>query len=212
MMTIGHKTLVRESEWMRVFKIQNEETYVYESKFLADNLHVPALMIRTKWQELTLGERVEFASAFSSQPPRDDDDQQILEFLMDVGPEDVWRIIAKLMPSHPHQDRALQFLLVRLQQASGPRANYYQALELLQRPEAVLPLRRQYEEYRKLHADKTAEGENFDHWIDYLQCSKSLWALTHDPVCRIALNDGLKTVPPELRSFVTLLLRDVEAN
>jgi hypothetical protein len=210
MMTLGTRTLVRESEWMRVFKVQNEKTYVYESKFLVDDLHIPLPTIRTKWPELTLDERVEFASAFGSQPPRDNEDQQILDFLMEVGPEDVWRAIAKLLPSHPDREYALQFLLERTQQASGPRANYYQALELLRRPESVPMLRRQYDEYQKLVAGKAVEGDQLDVWIDYLQCSKSLWSLTHDPAYRITLKNGLETGPLELRSFVTLLLLEVE--
>jgi hypothetical protein len=210
MMTFGSKTLIRESEWMRVFKIQNENTYVYESKFLVDKFHVSPSVIRDRWRELTLDERVEFASAFSAQPPRDDDDQQILEFLMDAGPEGVWRAIAKLLPSHPQPDRALKFLLERIRQASGPRANYYQALELLHRSEPVQTLRRQYDEYRTQMAGKVAEGQALEFWTEYLQCSKSLWGLTHDPIYRIALKDGLTAAPPELRSFIALLLRDVE--
>ena len=212
MMTFGARKLVRESEWMRVFEIQNEKTYFYESKFLIDDLHVSPVTVRSRWPEFTLDEKVEFASAFGSQPPRDNDDQQVLEFLMDAGPEEVWRAISKLLPFHRLRARALEFLLVRVRQASGARANYYQALESLQGSEAVSMLRQQYEEYRDLVARKAPQSEQFDVWIDYLHCSKALWTLTQDPTYRAALKDGLTTAPPELRSSIAHLLREVEAS
>lgn len=195
---------------MRVFKLENEQTYTYESKFLIDNLQVSPLTVKTRWPGFSSSEKLEFASAFSSQPPRHNDDQEILQFLMEVGPEEVWRTIAVLLPFSPRRDRALEFLLDRVLHAPEPRANYYQAIESL-RPEAAIPiLRQRYEEYRKLLARKSERSDEVPHWIDYLQCSKTLLTLTQDPTFVAALKEGLTAARAEVRSSAALLLREVE--
>jgi len=210
MMISGPKTLVRESEWMRVFKFHDQETYLFESKFLVDDLRVPPLTVRSRWPNFTPDEKIEFASAFSSQPPRDDDDQKILEFLMDVGPEEVWRTIAKLLPFHPLHDRALEFLLERTEKTAKLRANYYQALESLRGPEAVPALRQHYNQYLNLIAGKDAQNQQLDIWIDYLQCAKTLLILTRDLMFESALEEAKITAPAELRSSAASLLEEAK--
>jgi hypothetical protein len=211
-MTFGTKTLVRESDWMRVFKV-GEETYLYESKFLVDDLRVSPHAIRDRWPSLSLDEKAEFASAFGSQPPRDNDDQQILEFLMGAGPKEVWRGIATLVPFHANSDRALDFLLEKAdQEAPGMRANYYQAFELLRKTEAVTLLRKQYDDYRNLIANRSTRRDQLDVWIDYLQCSKTLWALTHDSIFLTALKEAEASAPAEIRPSLEFLLGEAEKN
>lgn len=87
-MSPAARKVIRESEWMRVFKVENKKTYIYESKFLIDDLRVPVLAIEKKWPVIPLSEKVEFSLAFSSQPPRDEEDHAILQFLMSAGPEE----------------------------------------------------------------------------------------------------------------------------
>lgn len=210
MTTVNDKTLLRESEWMRVFKARDEKTYIYESKFLMDGLHVSASTIRSRWPNLSSDEKIEFASAFSCQPPRHKDDQDILEFLMEVGPEDVWRAIARLLPFYPDHDRALEFVLGRVRQASEPRANYYQAIESLHGESAISLLRQRCQEYRKAFTKKSEGSNQVDLWIDYLQCCKTLWSLTRDSMFLSALKEAQTTAPPEVRPCASRLLREIE--
>jgi hypothetical protein len=209
-MPFENKKLVRESDWMRVYEISDPKGYLFESKFLIDNLQVSPSTIKERWLHLSEGEKIEFASAFSSQPPRHADDQQILDFLMGVGPEEVWRAIANLLPFCPDRDRALEFLVDRVRQAPERRANYYQTIELLRGESAILLLRQRYDEYRKLLTKKSQGSDQFDVWMDYLQCSKTLWTLTQDPTFLSALKEGQTTAPPELRPSAARLLREVE--
>ena len=209
-MGFHYRKLVRESEWVRVYELTDPKRFLLESKFLVDNLQVSPSAIREKWSDLSENAKVEFASAFSSQPPRHADDQQILQFLMEVGPEEVWRSIAIVSAFHPSVDYALQFLLERIRQAPARRANYYQGLELLHRAEAIPLLRQRFDEYRNMVAAKHDHADEPSFWVDYLQCTKTLWTLTRDATFLAALKQGQTTAPPELRSLAGLLLREVE--
>lgn len=210
MMTFEKRTLVRESEWMRVFKLQDQNTYLYESKFLVDNLHVSAAAIEKRWQDLSADQRIEFASAFSCQPPRDDDDRRILEFLMGMGPEEVWAAIAKLMPFYPDRTRALRFLSKRAEDAVECRANYYQAIESIRGEPTVSLLRGHWYQYQSALMGEAREPSRPDLWIDYLQCSKTLWTLTRDAVFLSALKEAQTTAPVAFRPLAAKLLREAE--
>jgi hypothetical protein len=79
-MAIQEKKIVRESDWMRIYEFADKRGHLFESKFLVDNVHVSPSSVRMKWENFSEAERVEFASAFSAQPPRNSDDQEILHF------------------------------------------------------------------------------------------------------------------------------------
>jgi len=209
-MTNETRKLIRESEWMRVFRIGDREEYVYESKFLIDGLHASPSDIKSKWAAFSPEEKVEFSTAFSSQPPRDDADQGILQFLMESGPEEVWRNIAILMQFHPRPNEALAFLIKRIERESGSKANYYQIVELLQGAEAVPALRRDFEEYQRQLSCGLGKDSEVSIWSEYLQCAKSLFALTKDEFFLDVLRRSQKTSPPELDYYLTHLLEEAE--
>jgi hypothetical protein len=208
-MSFDTKKLVRESDWMRIFKFENEETYIYESKFLVDDLRVSPLAIKKQWPGLSPSEKQEFSTAFGSQPPRDNDDQNILQFLMEVGPEEVWRNIAVLLPFHTRPDVALAFLIDKVQHGSSSRADYYQAIELLRGMEAVPILRRHFDEYRSLLFPKV-EGDNVDLWINYLQCGKTLFNLTQDLTYLSELKRAQRSASLELQAHALRIVHEAE--
>lgn len=209
-MPFHKKRLVRESEWARIYELSDPQGQLFESKFLVDALHVSPSVIREKWARLSEDEKVELASAFSAQPPRDADDQQILQFLMEVGPEEVWKSIAIVSTFHPDKEYALQFLLERIRRAEERSANYYQALQLLRRPEAIPILRQCYDEYRTRVVAKVGRPRETDFWVEYLQCTKTLLTLTQDPTFLASLNEAQVIAPLELRAYVANVLREIE--
>ena len=209
-MTSGVKKLLRESEWMRVFKIENEEKFIYESKFLFDDLRISLLDIQRKWPELSLSEKIEFSTAFGSQPPRDSDDQAILRFLMQSGPREVWRNITILIPFLTDTDEGSRFLIEGLQGENDSRANYYQAIELIRGTQAIPILRRHFEEFQTILARKEEESVDVGIWSDYLQCTRTLFVLTQDAIYLSALRRGHMSAPEKIRAYATNLLRDLE--
>lgn len=200
------RELIRESEWMRVFK-QNESTYVYESKFLVDDLDTSASYLKSRWPSLTRDEKIEFASAFSCRPPRSESDQEVITFLIEVGPEEVWRAIARILPFYERRGRAEEFAIERIRQSLGPCANYYQALESLRTLPAVPLLEDRYQQYRKSIHEKAAN--NAEVWTDYLQCCKTLWTLTRRGEFLSALRDAEKRAPAELRPGIVNDLKQI---
>jgi hypothetical protein len=210
MNTLHGRTLIRESQWMRIFKLSDGKTIVYESKFLLDDLRIRSAQIESIWKELLLDQQVEFASAFSCQPPRDENDRRILDFLMEVGSEEVCRTIARLLPFLEDRDRAIRFLIAKAEQVEERRANYYQSLERLGGETAIPLLRKHHEQYGKLLDRKSAKGRDSDVWLDYLQCSKALWTLTRDRKYLAVLQDAEKNAPTELLPIAGKLRREVD--
>lgn len=203
------KKLIRESEWMRVFKIENEEKYLYESKFLIDNLRLPVSVIKDRWPSFSRHDKEEFATAFSTQPPRDDNDRAILQYLMETGPQEVWRNIAVLVPFHPNRSDALTFLIDKVQQDDS-RANYYQAIESLRGTQAEPALRQHFDGYRSLLGPQSSSDDDVRIWADYLQCTKTLFVLTHNPIFLSALKKGRADAPAELQTYAANILREAE--
>lgn len=202
------KKLIRESEWIRVFKLGTQEKYLYESKFLMDDLHISPTVLRERWRSFSQDEKAEFSISFSSQPPRDAEDVEILRFLMESGPKEVWRNVAILLPFHPRPDEARAFLGRCLDEDSGSRTNYYQAIALLNATEAIPKLRHQYEEYQtKLLSNPSQNGE---FWSDYIQCMHVIWTLTNDPTLFAAMNDCVSKAPRELQGYIRNLLRQTD--
>ena len=210
MISSHERRLVRESEWLRVFQVGDEEAYVYESKFLVDDLEVSLSTVKEKWPGLSLDEKVEFSLAFSCHEPSKGEDQRILEFLMEVGPEEVWKTIAIVVPFHPRADVAVKFLLERIKETRGSRANYFQGIELLRREESIRVLRKYYDEYGKVVTGEMNGRDEVIQWMDYLQCAKTLWTLTQEPMFLSALRDGQAKTPEGLRSYAKNLLRKTE--
>lgn len=83
------KELVRDSEWMRTYRV-GEETLYYESKFLVDKLQVSIQDLTGRWSHLDEQGRLEFAFAFAAKAELSPNDEEILSFLMGAGNEAIW--------------------------------------------------------------------------------------------------------------------------
>ena len=190
MKPIENKQLVRESEWMRVYRIGPNEL-LYESKFLIDRLSVPATLIKGRWIELTPEEQLEFAQAFSCKAELSSEDEQILDFLMERGSEEVLQMIAPLLPRCSHRERVLEFLLGRIEHGSKGFANYFQALEIIGDRRAVAVLRLKYEQYRKEIVQTGRTGIATRDLLGYLSCTNALLTLEGSEEYKAALREML---------------------
>lgn len=163
-----NKELVRESRWMRVYRMGEKHEY-YESKFFADGLQVSADLIRSEWRTMTDEQKLEFALAFSAKPELQPGDEEILDHMMVLGSANVLSTIALLTVKHPDKEKAFSFLTDQIQKGNKPLVNFYQALELLNDHRAVPMLRRAYDHYKM----SLAAGDSVD-FVDYLRCCRAL--------------------------------------
>jgi hypothetical protein len=187
---LAGKQLIRESAWMRVYRLGESEFY-HESKFVADRLEVKADEFERNWPKYTAQERRDFAEAYSAKPRLSGDDHQILRYLMEKGTEETWGWIALRLTELPEKERVLDFLLVRIETNSGNLPNYVQALEVLGDPKAAGPLTRKFEQYRtRIPTLKdTSAPDSFFDCVCYLACCKALIKLAGSQEARKALND-----------------------
>src|SRR5262249_14781711 len=131
------RKLISESSWLRTYKIGPNDL-LYESKFLFDNLEIDAESFIATWTRLSPRERWEFGTAYQGKPQITADDEKILTFLMTESGRSLWQDIPILLTRHSDRQRVVQFLEARIKE-DEPKANYLQALQLMQAREA-LPL------------------------------------------------------------------------
>jgi hypothetical protein len=187
MATDSNRILVRESEWMRVYQF-NDGTLMYESKFLVDNLVVKADAIKRRWITLSSDERLEFAQAFQVKPEITPEDDLVLEFLMETGDTPIWITIAPLLARYPDHARSVAFLAQRIREPGRGKANYYQALELINDREALAVLFEAYEAYQpRLH--DLVEPSEVSEIEDFLSCCRALWKMDGSTKYRQILQD-----------------------
>jgi hypothetical protein len=179
-MIFSKKTLIKENEWLRVYEVGPKQL-LYESKFVRDNLQVSAEGIKSRWRNFTDAEKHDFVTAFQAKHPLTTDDEEIFEFLMDVGDEDIWNMIAlpATRMSATKRIHVLEFLLDRVSHSNELRANYYQALSELNDRRAVPTLKSALTEDRKrINFEQPLESfEGIFPYTDYLQCCAALYRL-----------------------------------
>jgi hypothetical protein len=114
-------------------------------------LQIAASQIRERWPNLTESERLNFALNFWRKTTWDDNDTEILEMIMEHGNDPLWRNCALALLNHPNRERAVTFLIERLQKWSLPDEplNYIQALGMFKDRRATPAIRPYYEKYRK---------------------------------------------------------------
>lgn len=139
--------VVGENEWVRILETDTG-ALLTESRFLNKQFIVPAERITTMWQTMTNDEQLDFLTAFLARAKLQEEDKKILDFLMGVDDEKVWIMIAPLMTKYPDRDRALKFLLDKIETDSEGLANCYHALEVMNDARAVEVVRRKYEAYK----------------------------------------------------------------
>ena len=183
------KELICETLWSREYRL-GLRTICFESKFRMDRLEVPAASIRERWPYWSLAEMMDFANAFIQKPELTSEDHEILQFLMEAGPELVWATIAHMLPRYRDRAAAFDFLLQHLASGSPHGGNCYQALEKIGDPRAIPVLRQRYEDFRKRLAPFEQHGVNSE-LSDYQQCCRALWKLDGSPEYETALRDLL---------------------
>jgi hypothetical protein len=175
-----NKKLVNETEWTRVYAIGPDQLF-YESKFIHDDLSVDAADIKGRWSTFSENEKLDFVRSFQSKDPMTADDEEILEFLMQVGSGSIWGTIALPLARMKSSRRecALGFLISRAAEETDVQANYYQALAELGDSRAVPVLRGRYLRLQaKVTLNRPLEVfEDIIPYVDYLSCCAALYRL-----------------------------------
>jgi hypothetical protein len=142
--------LEKETEWSYHYKT-GEKSYFTISKFLADEgFTVSASEIQRRWPNMDEGERIDFVQGFSSKASWDANDTEILEIIMQDGNDRVWESCALAFLRHPDRERAVTFLLGRLEQQTDDKPlNYIQALGLLKDRRATPAIEPYFKKYRE---------------------------------------------------------------
>lgn len=172
----GRGRVVKDTEWLTIYE-QETGDFLYESKFLVSSLEIPAESIKRRWKAFSESDRYYFALAFQAKPSLTPNDEEILDFLMEVGNHTIWVTISSLLPRHTDRKRILEFLLQRIQSEERPKANFYQALELLRDQRAIPLLKNEYLMLKQLENTKLTDElteEEFLKYVDFLQCCKTL--------------------------------------
>lgn len=202
------KELVRDSEWMRTYRV-GENTLYYESKFLVDRLQIPVQDLRDRWSHLDEQGRLEFAFAFSAKAELSPNDDEILSFLMGAGNEAIWSSIALTLVRHSNKEAVFQFLLNLVQKPRPGCANYFQALEILGDKRAVPALRGFYQAYREQQKGEVPHDLLSEaYWeADYLRLCKTLHTLDRDQEFEDAIKEMLNHSDQDVRARAKRLLQ-----
>jgi hypothetical protein len=181
----------------------------HASKFLQKNFNAPVEMIMERWSSWTLDEKIEFAGAFAARGDLNNNDRNVLRFLMEHGEPPVWSTIALSVARHPDRTFALNFLLERVTDGIGPIANYYQALEILAAPESVPVLKEALMTYREkimLGFSPRVSSDRF-FYLDYLSCTAALFKLTGDEEYWKNLQEMKGCQVPEIKRTLLMVAR-----
>jgi hypothetical protein len=208
----GPRQLIEETEWLRVYRVGPNDL-LYESKFVRDGVEISAKEIMSRWSTFTPAERIDFVIAFQSKYPLSAEDEEIVEFLMDVGDDDIWPMITLpiISMSGAKRERAVEFLLDRVQTSNRGRANYYQALAALGDPRSVNFLKIAYEqEQARVRDNETVESfADITVFDDYLNCCSALYKLTGEREYTNAIHALAEHNNEMIRRKVELILRQM---
>jgi len=106
------------------------------------------------------GERLDFASNFHVKETWTENDTEILEILMNDGNDQIWSNCALATLKHPDRNRAVEFLIDKVQRGESerPPLNYMQALGLAGDRRAVPAMRPYYHKYLKAMEAESEAG------------------------------------------------------
>jgi len=96
-------------------------------------------------------ERMDFASNFQVKDVWTENDTEILEVMMNDGNDHIWSCCALAMLNHRDRNRAVEFLIERVQRSESdhPPLNYMQVLGIAGDRRAVAAIRPYYDKYSK---------------------------------------------------------------
>lgn len=94
-------------------------------------------------------ERLDFVQNFWHKRNWDDNDTQILETIMEDGSDLLWQSCAQAFLKHPDRERAVRFLIERLEKCDPgyEPLNYIQVLGLSKDPRTIPAIRPYFEKY-----------------------------------------------------------------
>src|SRR5258708_792591 len=190
-----------EKQWFEDNVERDGFRYPRLSKFAQPEFSVSLTFLMTHWRGWSRKQKGTFASAFAFRPKLGPGDRELLDFLMDDGGAEAWSMIALLVArEYPDRDRALEFLLARVNERAPllarrlrfSKANYYQALAVSGRTECVEELKNclaKHRQYVRAHPSL--------HWwkmwrdtiiyLDYVSCCAALLRLTGEEEYRTNL-------------------------
>lgn len=144
--------LERKSEWSYSFKC-GANSYCRISRCMVEaDFQVSASEIRQRWPGMDERERLDFASNFHNKKTWTENDTEILEMIMADGSDRIWSSCALAMLNHADRNRAVEFLIGRVEHWADkrhPPLNYMQALGMAGDHRGVAVIQPYYEEYRK---------------------------------------------------------------
>jgi hypothetical protein len=152
--------LVRRTEWSYSFKC-GPKSYCSISRFMAEKgFEVSASEIRRRWPSMNEAERMDFAFNFQPKEIWTENDTEILEIVMHDGNDRIWSSCALAMLKHPDRNRAVEFLIARLQdnESESPLLNYMQALGIAGDKRATVVIRPYYDRYLKAMEAEAVSG------------------------------------------------------
>jgi hypothetical protein len=152
--------LEKRTEWSYSFKC-GPKSYSRISRFMVEKgFEVSASEIRQRWPSMNKRERMDLASNFYNKQTWTDNDTEILDIIMSDGDDRIWSSCALAMLKHPDRNRAVEFLIERVQHSppERPPLNYMQALGIAQDRRAVPVIRPYYEKYLKAMEAEAVTG------------------------------------------------------
>jgi hypothetical protein len=152
--------LEKRTEWSYSFKC-GSKSHSRMSRFMVEpGFRVSASEIRQRWPSMNESERMDFASNFHNKEAWTDDDTEILEIIMNDGNDHIWSSCALAMLKHPDRNRAVEFLLERVQRSESerPPLNYMQALGIAADRRAPAVIRPYYDAYLKAMEAEAVTG------------------------------------------------------
>jgi hypothetical protein len=152
--------LVKRTEWSYSFKC-GPKSCSSISRFMAEKgFEVSASEIRQRWPSMNERERMDFASNFQVKEAWTENDTEILEIIMNDGNDHIWSCCALAMLKHPDRNRAVEFLIDRVQRSESehPPLNYMQALGMAGDRRALAAIRTYYDKYHKAMEAEAVTG------------------------------------------------------
>jgi hypothetical protein len=152
--------LVKRTEWSYSFKC-GPKSYCSISRFMAEKgFGVSASEMRQRWPSMNERERMDFASNFHVKEAWTENDTETLEIIMNEGNDHIWSCCALAMLRHPDRNRAVEFLIDRVERSDSehPPLNYMQALGIAGDRRAVAAIRPYYDKYLKAMEGEAVTG------------------------------------------------------
>ena len=184
---MAENDLISETAWSREYRV-GPETFRFESKFVSDDLNVPAETVRDRWPQWGPAEQLSFVTAFSIKPHLTSEDQKIISFLVEEGTEPIWATLAHLLPRYSDRGKAVSFLLDRVVARNRYAGSFFRALASMGDPRAIPALQQRYQEYRANLAP-FAEHDYWSELTEYLACCAALWRLEESPEYETAIRE-----------------------